>query len=200
MYGIIYLAENKANGKSYVGQTIRNLNIRRNEHIGRPCDYSVIDRAIKKYGKNNFKWTIIDEANDQELLNQLERLHISRYESMVNEWGYNIIEGGSNGKQSQETIQKRMETRKGFKHSTESRLKMSTTRQNQRGKTDSRIKSIAKITSKYPGASYHKQKSPEKRCWTSAIQFNKTHKHLGLFEDPITASLVYQLVWAELYN
>ena len=53
-----------------------------------------LSRAIRKYGWDNFEWEMIDEHEDVNVLKQLERLHISRYESNDPFWGYNITDGG----------------------------------------------------------------------------------------------------------
>lgn len=43
-----------------------------------------------------------------------------------------------------------------------------------------------------------KSKNPEMKCWEVRIMFNGKRKRLGLYEDPISAQLVYDLVWEEL--
>ena len=55
----IYLIANKINNKQYIGQTV-NFKKRIKEHsYGRNDNKnSLIDRAIKKYGKNNFDFLI----------------------------------------------------------------------------------------------------------------------------------------------
>lgn len=55
-----------------------------------------------------------------------------------------------------------------------------------------------KVTGKYPGASFNKSKNPEKKCWQSQIMYNQHTKRLGLFEDPLSASIVYQIVRGEI--
>lgn len=44
----------------------------------------------------------------------------------------------------------------------------------------------------------NKNKNPEMKCWEVRIMFNGHRKRLGLYEDPLTAQLVYDLVWEEL--
>ena len=46
----------------------------------------------------------------------------------------------------------------------------------------------------------NKAKNPELKCWEVRIMFNGHRKRLGLYEDPITAQLVYDLVWRELHE
>jgi len=104
MVGIIYLAKNKINGKCYIGQTIHSLTDRKLSHI-HGNNNSKFKQAIKKYGKEKFEWKIIDETDNQDILNALERLHISRYESLTTQWGYNSKIGGS-GKKSDYDLSK----------------------------------------------------------------------------------------------
>lgn len=190
MKGIIYVAENLINGKTYVGQTIQKWPLRKNGHIGNPDKYSAIDRALKKYGSENFKWDIIDRTDDQNTLNMLERLQISRYESMTTHWGYNICEGGSNGKPSKETIKKLSISKSGSKNPFYGRIHS----KRSKGKI-----SKSKL-GKYPGATFAKSRHPESKCWKAQIIINGHHKSLGVFHDPISASIVSQLVFNELYG
>lgn len=56
--GIIYKATNIVNGKCYIGQTIRKLQLRINSHfcLTDKNDGITFHNAIKKYGKESFKW------------------------------------------------------------------------------------------------------------------------------------------------
>jgi group I intron endonuclease len=96
---IIYKATNKVNGKTYVGQTSRTLEIRMNDHkYGAFTKYK--DRgiyfyhAIRKYGWDTFEWEIIDTAESLKELNEKEIQWISYYGSYLN--GYNMDIGGGN--------------------------------------------------------------------------------------------------------
>lgn len=66
----IYKITNKVNGKIYIGQSI-NLNRRISEHKRYKDPNQIIDQAIKKYGKDNFTFDIIEECQLEEL-NQRE--------------------------------------------------------------------------------------------------------------------------------
>jgi group I intron endonuclease len=220
MYGIIYKVENKVNGKVYIGQTIYGLNKRKLEHINDHRYNSILTKAIRKYGRDNFKWDVIDEADNQDVLNMLERLHISRYESLTIQWGYNIQEGGSNGKHSDETKRKISKNHAhisgknhphygkvgkdhpmyGKHHSSESKEKL---RQFNIGKIQSlkqRKNSSDSHVGKYPGAQLDKRKNPEKKCYRSTIKIKGYITSLGYYEDPISASIVYKLVKDEIYR
>lgn len=103
---IIYKIQNKINNKIYIGQTTRTLDERIGEHKRKN---SLISRAIKKYGIDNFDINIIDNARTIDELNKKEIYYIKLYDSISN--GYNLCDGGNNTK--------------GYHHTKESKLKMS---------------------------------------------------------------------------
>lgn len=93
--GIIYKVENLINHKIYIGQTIKTAQERWNHHL---CEASLgselyFHRALRKYGKDNFNWSIIEEI-DNNKLNEKEIYWISYYNSYKN--GYNLTPGGDN--------------------------------------------------------------------------------------------------------
>jgi len=101
-YGIVYQARHIASGKSYVGQTVGSLNERWRQHI--KTNYCrLLHNAIKKYGADAFEVFQIDAANSKEELDQLEELHIQRLNTMSRAHGYNLRNGGSWGKHSEES-------------------------------------------------------------------------------------------------
>ena len=70
--GTIYKIENNINGKIYIGQTIQSLKTRFKRH----CSFSAlsdseakmpIKKAIKKYGKENFTISVVEECDDSEI-------------------------------------------------------------------------------------------------------------------------------------
>jgi group I intron endonuclease len=95
LYGVIYCATNIINNKKYIGQTIRNLDKRKQEHISQSYNGGnlAIHQAIRKYGEDNFKWHIIDNANSQEELDDKEKFWINYYDT-YNSSGYNMALGG----------------------------------------------------------------------------------------------------------
>lgn len=92
---ICYKITNKINGKVYIGQTRRKINMRWNSHVYnakkgvRTHFYS----ALRKYKPNSFDVVIIANALTIEHLNDLEILLIAQYDSF--EKGYNSTSGGS---------------------------------------------------------------------------------------------------------
>lgn len=92
---MVYCATNITNNKKYIGQTIRDLSIRKREHIGQMNNGSdlAIHQAIRKYGEDNFEWSIIDQACSQEDLDNKEVYWIDYYNSYY-DGGYNMAKGG----------------------------------------------------------------------------------------------------------
>ena len=98
-FGTIYKIENKINGKVYIGQTIMDVRDRWYRHCeinkSNPSESNMlIKRAIFKYGKENFDFSVI-EIVSKELLDEREIYWISYYQS--NKIGYNISSGGKSG-------------------------------------------------------------------------------------------------------
>ena len=86
---IIYKATNIINNKVYIGQTIHSLSHRKSQHInsyGRGSHYK-FPKAIKKYGKKNFKWEIIYTAKNLDDLNEKEIYFINLYNGIYNRCG-----------------------------------------------------------------------------------------------------------------
>ena len=90
---IIYKIKNTINNKIYIGQTVRTLEKRINQHKRRKnC---VMYSAFKKYGFDNFEIEKIDEASTIEELNQKEQYWINKLNSIFPN-GYNLDSGGKN--------------------------------------------------------------------------------------------------------
>jgi group I intron endonuclease len=93
--GIIYKATNLINDKCYIGQTSRKFKKRMQEHLNPVKDGEVyFHNALKKYGKENFKWEIIYEC-DEIMLDMMETFKIMVCHSHYSEGkGYNLTWGG----------------------------------------------------------------------------------------------------------
>lgn len=89
----IYKIENLTNGKIYIGQSIE-IEKRWQKHLTAQDDF-YIHKALRKYGKTNFSFQILEECNQEELDNK-EKYWIDYYNSLTPN-GYNMIPGGSNG-------------------------------------------------------------------------------------------------------
>ena len=102
--GFIYLIQNKINGKRYYGQTIRTVEERWYEHKKNSAynDSCVIHKAFRKYGLENFDFSIV-EKHEKTLLNELidilnnrEKYYINAYNT-CSHGGYNMTIGGDSG-------------------------------------------------------------------------------------------------------
>ena len=92
----IYCITNLINGKQYVGQSIH-IHTRINQHFNYHgiSHGSIIDKAILKYGKDNFQFKILEECPIEEL-NSKEIYYIKLYNTIAPN-GYNVTTGGENG-------------------------------------------------------------------------------------------------------
>lgn len=96
----VYKIQNQINGKSYVGQTTNSLEKRISEH--RKCNKTPVQKAITKYGIENFNIIIIDYAESMDELNSKEEFWISFYNTQKRSLGYNIKAGGRSSTFSEE--------------------------------------------------------------------------------------------------
>ncbi len=107
----IYKIQNKINGKVYIGQSI-DIDKRIKEHFykaenKKDISYnSAIHHAIRKYGKENFECSVIEECNQSEL-DDKERGYIKQYNSLSPN-GYNISSGGQKCKKKEIEDNERM--------------------------------------------------------------------------------------------
>jgi group I intron endonuclease len=115
--GEIYKAENNINHKVYIGKSILTMEDRRRDHLyrARTDQGTYLHKAIKKYGAENFTWTVIEECSNKEQLAELEKKYIAEYKSNNPEFGYNLTTGGDGGSgpKSIETRKKISESKKG---------------------------------------------------------------------------------------
>ncbi len=94
--GIIYCAENLANGKKYIGKTLESLEKRKGRHFQNAFRYNRQGRfydALRKYGWDSFFWIIIEENIIDENLDSREIFFIHKFGTFGK--GYNMTEGGS---------------------------------------------------------------------------------------------------------
>lgn len=93
--GYVYKITNTINGKQYIGKTMGTIENRWNNHIkGAKGNYnSKLSNAIRKYGENAFKVSILEESENELYLFEKERYWINQANSF-GENGYNLTEGG----------------------------------------------------------------------------------------------------------
>lgn len=90
--GLIYKISNTVNDKVYIGQTTRSLQDRWYEHLkASEKKNNLIYKAMRKYGKENFFISLLEECPDDKL-NEREVYWIEKENSCRN--GYNLTIGG----------------------------------------------------------------------------------------------------------
>ena len=90
VYGVVYLLWNKVNGKRYVGQTVQPLKERMRKHR---YGNLYIDKAIDKYGLENFRYGVIKTCATKAELDEAEKHFIVVLHSKA-PYGYNLTDGG----------------------------------------------------------------------------------------------------------
>lgn len=126
---IIYKTTNLINGKIYVGKDSKS----NPNYLGSGL---LLKRAINKYGVENFKKETIEECSSLEELSIREKFWIKELDSINNDIGYNLTEGGTGGDTWSNTTDDRKnersikisETGKGRKVSNNVKEKMSKSR------------------------------------------------------------------------
>jgi group I intron endonuclease len=123
MYGYIYKTTNLINGKIYIGQR-KNSSKKIKNYLGSGV---LISKAIKKYGKENFKKEILCHCKDINELNIEEINYIKKYKESGSSM-YNLSDGG--GGQLGLSGEKSPNYKR--KHSDEVKLKMSICKQGEK--------------------------------------------------------------------
>lgn len=126
---IVYKITNTINNKVYIGQTIRSIQIRWNEHIrylknGYHKNLH-LQSAWNFYGSDIWKIEELGTAQTQNELNDLELYYIKSYNSIDRNYGYNIIDSRAIGSMPLETRQRISSARKGIVFSDETKKRMS---------------------------------------------------------------------------
>ena len=105
--GIIYCLYCKETNRYYVGQTIKELNKRWQEHLyeAKRMSPNPLYKAIRKYGAGSFNIKIIEEC-DVSLLDERETHWIEKYNSYLD--GYNQTSGAGGQYRITEDVKKRI--------------------------------------------------------------------------------------------
>ena len=90
VFGGIYFIVNKIDGKMYVGQTIRPLNVRFGKHCYAD---SLLGRAIRKYGREHFRCEILKHCASKAEMDAWEKFFIAALKTKK-PYGYNLTDGG----------------------------------------------------------------------------------------------------------
>jgi group I intron endonuclease len=91
----IYTAENLITGKIYVGKSKYGTLHRKKGHETNCVRMTHLEHSIRKYGKENFKWTTIFICSTEQEMNEMEKFFIADY--MAQYELYNHAPGGIGG-------------------------------------------------------------------------------------------------------
>lgn len=100
-YGYIYITTNNINGKRYIGQKKINRNWK--NYLGSGL---LLQKAFKKYRKENFTKVIIDFAYTKEELDIKEVQYIEFFDAVNSDDYYNLQNGGNSCSPTEETKEK----------------------------------------------------------------------------------------------
>mgnify|MGYP005638710063 FL=1 len=92
MMGYIYTITNKTDNKTYVGQTIGDLERRWKGHLKKGSNCRYLKSAINKYGVDNFVFKLVCITFDNQL-DDMEIQYIEKYNCLAPN-GYNLRLGG----------------------------------------------------------------------------------------------------------
>jgi group I intron endonuclease len=173
---IIYKVTNLINNKIYIGKTLKTLSKRKSCHFAhaKAGSSNYFHRAIRKYGKENFVWEVIDQCLFAESLVAMEKYYIEKFNCQKPN-GYNLTAGGEGMfgyKYSEESKQKMREShgekQKGINHP------MYGKHHSEEAKNKMRIGHIGKKQT-----AEHKKKKVESRKWY-IHHSDETKKKIGL--------------------
>lgn len=120
----VYCLNNNLTNEKYIGVTKQKLSHRFKSGKGYKKD-TKINKAIEKYGWENFEHIILFETEDKELAGEKERQFIKKYDTVKK--GYNKQDGGFKNfqaaKHSKETLRRISEKQKGRHHSPNTEFK-----------------------------------------------------------------------------
>ena len=108
---IVYLATNLINKKQYVGYTSKSLSDRIKVHFAKAKSktqkhyFYLFPIAIRKYGCDNFEFTILKTCKNSKEAQQYEKHYIQKLNTIAPN-GYNLTEGGNGGVPSNKTKEK----------------------------------------------------------------------------------------------
>lgn len=126
----VYKILNLVNSKVYIGITTKKPEKRWKQHLNNYKYFwlnQALYKAMRKYGPNNFQFSIIEQTNDLNILKELEIKYIQENNSFGST-GYNMTLGGDGAfgfKHSEKTKDKIANLQKERTHSDKAKEKMS---------------------------------------------------------------------------
>lgn len=138
MHLYIYKITNKINGKIYIGK--RHSNCIPEKDIKYMGSGIIINKSIKRYGKENFKKEILCECYNEDELNEKEKYYINLFNSRDLTIGYNITEGGCGNIHNEDSKLKMSRSHKGKKFTEEHKRKISESNKGKKLSEETRLK------------------------------------------------------------
>ena len=93
---LIYKVKNKKNNKVYIGKTTKSLEDRKKAHYKNTIyGETNFGRALKKYPKDTFEWSVLEEVKNKKNLDKKEMYYINQFDTYNK--GYNMTLGGEGG-------------------------------------------------------------------------------------------------------
>jgi len=120
---VIYKITNNITKNIYIGQTIKDVKKRFNDHCSLGSKCPKISSSIQKHGRENFTIEVIERCNSIEELSKREEYWIKELNSIEN--GYNLTAGGDRVVFTDEVKRKMSLSHKGKKLSKEHKASIS---------------------------------------------------------------------------
>lgn len=93
-YGFIYMTRNNVTGKLYIGQHKRTMNPKDIDDSWYLGSGVALQKAILKYGEENFDRVILYECDSASHLDYMEKIFINYYNAVDDDMFYNLATGG----------------------------------------------------------------------------------------------------------
>ena len=174
----VYSHTNMINGKKYIGQTKHRNDPQRRWQYGngyQGCE--IFNRAIKKYGWDNFNHEILLDGLTRDEANFHEESYIKLYHTCVMDkdcWGYNLTYGGNNHMISDETREKMRRISAELWKSDEYRVKACRGRKGRKASLETRRK-LSSVRKGRVLSDEHKQKLREQKLGKPFSEEHKKH-------------------------
>ena len=149
----IYCIECVPTKEKYIGKTGDRFLNRYNNHIEsfkKGIQNQKMQACWNKYGADNFVFFVIEECENEDELNKLERHYIQKYDTCKS--GFNVKRGGDGGPLSEKTKEKMRMSSKHRKLTPEAIKRMSLAKKNAFNEESRRKMRLAKLHGVHPRA------------------------------------------------